>query len=117
MERAAPGTGLPQFLVAEAASAAGAAVAVLCAVAGDRLMELAWAREHPAREGNGGASSAADLPLALGIATTVSRPVWLTSRAELARRFPRLAGLAASGEQACAVLPLRADGAGWGSSP
>ncbi len=73
-------------------------------------MELAWAREHPAREGNGGASSAADLPLALGIATTVSRPVWLTSRAELARRFPGLAGLAASGEQACAVLPLRADG-------
>jgi serine phosphatase RsbU (regulator of sigma subunit) len=110
MERATPGTGLPQFLVAEAASAAGAAVAVLCAVAGDRLMELAWAREHPAREGNGGASSAADLPLALGIATTVTRPVWLTSRAELARRFPRLAGLAASGEQASAVLPLRADG-------
>jgi serine phosphatase RsbU (regulator of sigma subunit) len=104
-----PDAGLPQLLVAEAVSAAGAAAGVLCSVSGDRLMQLAWVHEHPAREGNGGASSAADLPLALGIATTVSRPVWLTSRAELVQRFPRLAGLAASGVQACAVLPLRAD--------
>jgi serine phosphatase RsbU (regulator of sigma subunit) len=115
IERAAPDAGLPQLLVAEAASAAGAAAGVLCAVSGDRLMELAWVHEHPAREGNGGASSAADLPLALGIATTVSRPVWLTSRAELVRRFPRLTGLATSGEQACAVLPLRADGGRLGA--
>ena len=110
-----PDAGLPQLLVAEAVSAAGAAAGVLCSVSGDRLMELTWVHEHPAREGNGGASSAADLPLALGIATTVSRPVWLTSQAELVRRFPRLAGLAASGEQACAVLPLRADGGRLGA--
>jgi serine phosphatase RsbU (regulator of sigma subunit) len=115
IERAEPGAGLPQLLVAEAASAAGAAAGVLCAVSGDRLMELAWVHEHPAREGNGGASSAAGLPLALGIVTAASRPVWLTSRAELVRRFPGLAGLAAAGEQACAVLPLRADGGRLGA--
>jgi Stage II sporulation protein E (SpoIIE)/GAF domain len=115
IEQATPGPGLPQLLVAEAASAAGAARGILCAVSGDRLMELAWVHEPSAREATADAPSAADLPLALSIATAASRPVWLSSRAELARRFPRLAALAPSGELARAVLPLQADGTGLGS--
>jgi len=110
VEQASPDDGLSQLLVTEAASAAGAASAVLCSVSGERLIELAWARDPADSQETGRVGGPDDLPLALSIATAVTRPVWLSSRAELARRFPRLAEVAAAGELACAVLPLPADG-------
>jgi GAF domain-containing protein len=106
IEQASPDHGLPQLLVTEAASAAGAASAVLGALSGDRLLELTWAADP-----SSGQEAAPDaVPLALSIATAVTQPVWLSSRAELAWRFPRLADVPAPGELACAVLPLPADG-------
>lgn len=106
--------GLPQLLVAEAVAAAGADAGVLCGVFGDQIMELARERHAPGRCIPAGRLSVGDLSLPVTRTATTGRPEWLSSRAELASRFPKLAQRAGPGDLACAVLPLRADGVSVG---
>lgn len=108
---APPDQDTPSLVVAQAVAAVQAACGVVGLVTGDRVETLASRGcallEYPVC----GPLRVGDLSLPLTWAATTGEPVWLSSQAETAERFPRVVDALSRDKGACAVLPLRAAGA------
>lgn len=101
----------PHLAISEAVAALHAAGGVVALVHGDRVEPLASQGHTWSEQAACGPLRVGDLSLPLTRAATTGEPVWLASRAEAERQFPRLVELVSRDERACAVVPLRAAGA------
>jgi GAF domain-containing protein len=98
------------LLISQAVAATGSSGGVVCGVRADRVVILAREGYTPYQGSACGPLFMGDLSLPLTYAATTEQPVWLVPLAETVDRFPRIGELVPRGEEAYAVLPLRASG-------
>jgi serine phosphatase RsbU (regulator of sigma subunit) len=110
LEAASGDDSLPELVVSQAVSVSGAQGGVLYGVFGDRVVELGRHLDPRDRHPVSDRLRVTDRSLPAVFALADGRPAWFSSSAELASRFPRLAGLPTLGEIACAVIPLQTGG-------